>query len=411
MKFEGWYLLLGGLMLAITFLDRHVRRLPITTTLLYLVTGLVLGPIGFGILRIDPIEKSAFLERATELGVIISLFTAGLKLQAPLLEKRWWIPLRLASLSMFITIGLVTIVGVTLLELPLGGAILLGAILAPTDPVLASDVQLEHPQDRDRMRFALTGEAGLNDGTAFPFVMLGLGLLGLHEIGPAGFRWLAIDCVWAIAGGLMIGGLSGALAARRIRTLRERNEETLSRDEFIALGLIAFSYGVAIYAHTYVFLAVFAAGLTLRQRDPAREEDKSKVAAPVLGANEQLEHVCEIGLVLMLGGMLSSDFFSYQILWFAPLLFLVIRPVAVALGTIRCTATPVQRSLLAWFGIRGIGSMYYLMYAVQHGVPKELAQTLCSLVLAIVTISIVVHGISVTPIMKKYEARKKAVTP
>src|ERR671914_1673776 len=134
----------------------------------------------------DPVRWPGLLERLTEFAVIVSLFTAGLKLRLPLSEKRWRLPLRLASVSMALTVGLIAAVGVLGLGLPLGAAVLLGAVLAPTDAVLASDVRVEHPADRDKLRFSLTGEAGLHDGTAFPFVMLGLGLMGLHELGPRG---------------------------------------------------------------------------------------------------------------------------------------------------------------------------------------------------------------------------------
>ena len=124
------------------------------------------------------------------------------------------------------------------LGLTLGAAILLGAILAPTDPVLASDVQLAHPHDRDRLRFTLTGEGGLNDGTAFPFVMLGLGLLGLHDLGPDGLRWLAVDVVWAVVVGLAIGFALGTLVGRLVVHLRSARREFTGADDFLALGLI-----------------------------------------------------------------------------------------------------------------------------------------------------------------------------
>jgi len=412
MKFELWYLALGGLMLVIAFLDRHVKRLPITTTILYLAAGIALGPFGLGWIQINPLRDAAFLERATELGVIISLFTAGLKLHSPPHGRRWQMPVRLASLSMLITVGLITMVGVWLLGLPLGAAVLLGAILAPTDPVLASDVQLEHPGDRDRLRFGLTGEAGLNDGTAFPFVMLGLGLLGLHEIGSGAWRWFSVDLIWAVVGGLGIGAILGGLVGRYIKLLRRRNQETIGRDEFIALGLIGFSYGLAVLAHAYGFLAVFAAGIALRYREAeiSEREDggqETYVTGPVLGANEQLERLMEIGLVLILGGMLSREFLSPSAWWFAPLLFFVIRPVAVVLGTIGGRATLRERALISWFGIRGIGSLYYLMFALEKGVAGDLAHQLCALVLTIVAVSTVAHGLSVTPIMRNYDARKK----
>jgi NhaP-type Na+/H+ or K+/H+ antiporter len=381
--------------------------------------------MGFHLIQIDPVEDSAFLERVTELAVIISLFTAGLKLRLPLKDERWRIPLRLAFVSMALTVGLISLAGVYLLQLPWGAAILLGAVLAPTDPVLASDVQVEHADDRDRLRFSLTGEAGLNDGTAFPFVMLGLGWMGLHEMGSGGWRWWAVDLVWAVLGGLAIGGILGLATGKFIVAMRSKHEETLGRDEFIALGLIGFSYGLAIFAHAYGFLAVFAAGFALRQFemwtsglekagkegeeneaeiDSLDEPGKNSVylAGGVLGANQELERIFEVGVVLMIGGMISKASFSLDVLWLGPLLFLVIRPAAVMIGTIKCRATTVQRLLLCWFGIRGIGSIYYLMYAIEHGVPNELAGELSALVLSVVAVSILVHGISVSPIMRRY---------
>ena len=131
-----------------------LQRLPLTTALIYLGVGWVLGGRALGLLAVDPITDAALLERVTELAVLIALFTAGLKLRTPLHAGQWILPLRLAVGAMLLTVGLVALVGVVLLHLPLGAAILLGAILAPTDPVLASDVQVTHPGDRDRLRFS-----------------------------------------------------------------------------------------------------------------------------------------------------------------------------------------------------------------------------------------------------------------
>ena len=336
--------------------------------------------------------------------------------------------MRLASGSMAVTIGLIAVAGVVGLGLPWGAAILLGAILAPTDPVLASDVQMTDPTDKDRLRFALTGEAGLNDGAAFPFVMLGLGLLGLHEIGAAGWRWVAVDLVWAVVGGLAIGALLGELVARIVLYLRRTHKEAVGLDDFLALGLIALSYGTALLAHTYGFLAVFAAGLALRRVEriasgelapgevmEAAGADEEKATHPekaalymaesVLGFNEQLERMLEVGMVVLLGGLLSFRTFPAEALWFTPLLLLVIRPTAVVLGLLGSRVSKYQRTLIGWFGIRGIGSIYYLMYAIEHGLPSHLARPLVGLTLTTVAVSIVVHGISVTPLMNRYRSR------
>lgn len=174
-------------------------------------------------------------------------------------HPHWRLPIRLAFVVMALTVGLIAVAGIW------GCGLSPGAILASTDPVLASEVQVEDLHDRDRLRFSLTGERSLNDGAAFPFVMLGLGLLGLHDLGAAGWRWWLLDGVWLIGGSLVIGAGLGALIGKCVIYLRTRHKEAVGLDEFLALGLIALTYGMAHFAHTYGFLAVFAAGLALQR--------------------------------------------------------------------------------------------------------------------------------------------------
>jgi NhaP-type Na+/H+ or K+/H+ antiporter len=401
--------------------------------MLYLLAGVVLGPLGFGLMKINPIQQAEALERVTEIAVIISLFTSGLKLRVPLKDPLWRLPLRLAFGSMLLTVGMITVIGVWLLKLPLGAAVLLGAVLAPTDPVLASDVQVEDASDSDRLRFSLTGEAGFNDGSAFPFVMLGLGLLGLHELGAAGWRWFAVDVVWAVAGGLGIGALCGFLVAQLVLYLRRQHKEAVGLDDFLVLGLIALSYGVALLCHAYGFLAVFAAGLALRATErkhsgekpaeealeTAHEGKKEEIAthpetAPaymvqaVLNFNEQLERIGEVAVVLLLGGMLSLRLVTLETAGFVALMLFVVRPISTSVGLIGTRASRVQRRLIGWFGIRGIGSIYYLMYAIAHDLPEHLSQRLVDLTFAVVASSILLHGISVTPLMNFYSQRAEA---
>ena len=434
MNIELWYLIIGLLLVGVAVSATFLKRLPLTAPMLYLGVGALLGPLGFSLLVVNPIQSATLLEHAAEIAVIVSLFTTGLKLRVPLRDKLWEMPVRLAFVSMAITVGLVALAGVYLLGLPPGAAILLGAILAPTDPVLASEVQLESAADSDRLRFSITGEAGLNDGTAFPFVMLGLGVLGLHEIGDWGWRWVAVDVLWAILGGLAIGTVGGILVGKLVLYLRREHKEGLGADEFLALGLIAGVYGAALLLQTYGFLAVFAAGLALRALErrhtgdtPAEEMvemastgDRQEMAthpekAPahmaesLLGFNEQMERVLEVALVLLVGAMLTPQFVSWRDLWFVPLLFLIIRPIAVLLGAAGKHVGPIQRGMICWFGIRGIGSIYYLMHGINHGVSPEISARLVSVTLCVMAVSVVVHGMSGTPLMKWYRSRGRAL--
>ena len=430
-----WFLVAGGLLVAMALAGTLVERLPLSAAMFYLAVGVGVGPAGLGLLTPDPLRDAAVLERLAEVAVLVSLFGAGLKLRAPWSHRRWLLPVRLAGPSMLVTVGLVTAAGVYGLGLPLGAAVLLGATVAPTDPVLASDVQVTDPWDRDRLRFALTGEAGLNDGTAFPFVMLGLGLLGLHDLGDHGLGWVGVDLLWAVAGGLAVGAAAGTLFGRLVVHLRRRHREAVGLDDFLALGLIALSYGLALLAHAYGFLAVFAAGAALRRvelrasgdrppeevRELTAEGKAEELAvhpqkAPAFLAEEalrvitQVERILEVALVVVLGSLLSRATFTADAVWLVPVLFLAIRPASVLVGLAGTDRTPVQRQLIGWFGVRGIGSVYYLMFAVTHGLPADLAERLIPLTLAVVAASIVAHGVSVTPLMNAYArlARRRA---
>jgi sodium/hydrogen antiporter len=437
MTFPIWMLVIGVLLIAMVLSGTVLKRLPLSNAMIYLAVGFALGPTGWAVLTVHPLDHSAFLERFAEVAVLISLFSAGLKLGLPLSNWYWLLPVRLAFVSMTLTVALIAAVGVLGLGLPLGAAVLLGAILAPTDPVLAAAVQVESSGDRDRLRFSLTGEGGLNDGTAFPFVMLGLGLLGLHDLGMGGWRWLAVDVVWATAGGLLIGGALGALIGRLVVYLRSRHGESVGLDEFLALGLIALAYGVAVLGHTYGFLAVFAAGLALQRvkegSDPAHRFASGATGHPirrtadepaahvkhasadmmhaVRGFNEQMERIGELAVVLVVGAMLPFAQLSASAVGLLVLLFLGIRPVSVWLGLLGAPISRDQGMVMAWFGMRGIGSIYYLMYAIDRGLPGALAERFVAITLAAVTVSIVLHGISVRPIMRLYRRRKVEQDP
>jgi sodium/hydrogen antiporter len=440
LSFAAWSLAIGLLLITLVLSGTLLKRLPLSNAMLYLAAGIVLGPAGWAVLVIHPLDHALLLERSTEVAVLISLFSVGLKLGLPLSSRDWLLPVRLAFVSMALTVALISATAVLLLGLSLGAAVLLGAILAPTDPVLASAVQVESSGDRDRLRFSLTGEGGLNDGAAFPFVMLGLGLLGMHDIGTFGWRWWAVDVIWAMAGGLLIGGALGTLIGNFVVYLRARHKESVGLDEFLALGLIALTYGLAVLGHTYGFLAVFAAGLALRRvkeqsraisafatdrstaptvnspapisgSGPRANHSSADMMRAVSGFNEQMERIGELVIVLIVGTMLTFTALPVHSITFLLLLFLVIRPASVWLGLIGAPISGDQRLMIAWFGIRGIGSVYYLMYAISHGLPKPLAEQIAAITLAAVTASVVLHGMSVTPIMRHYRKRKFTQPP
>jgi len=420
-----WFIIAGAIFVLMALSVTRLKKIQLTSSILYLLTGVGVGPLGLGLLRMDALTQSSLLLRVAEIALLISLFTAGLKLRLPLLSRRWKIPMALATASMVLGIALLTLAGHLALGLPIGAAILLAALLAPTDPVLASDVQVEGPADRDTVRLALTGEAGLNDGAAFPFVMLGLGLLELHDLGTWGWRWIAVDLVWAIGAGLGIGWGMGFGVGRVVLYLRREHQEAVGLDAFLALGLMALSYGVALLLHAYGFLAVFAAGLALRgvervasnASEPMKnlaigaDEATDRQHAPafmahaILQFNEQLERIGEVVVVILVGALLSTASWVLGDLWIVPLLLLIIRPLCVAPILTALHMPRHDRILVSWFGIRGIGSIYYLMYAIDLGVDPLLAERMIAITLSVVAASIVVHGLTATPLMRVHQRR------
>lgn len=420
-----WFLLVGVLLLVMGLSPSLLKRVPFTSAIIYLAVGLVAGPTVLNAFHFNPLKESALLETLTEVAVLISLFAAGLKMPVPFSFPRWRTPILLAFVSMSITVGLVAMFAHYALAFSLGAAVLLGAILAPTDPVLATDVQIRHQEDHDRLRFCLTSEAGMNDGSAFPFVMLGLGLLGLHDLGESGLNWLLVDVLWATTAGIAIGIVMGYALGQLTWRLRNRNPGHNLLNDFLGLGLIAAVYGVCELVSAWGFLAVFFAAVALRQTEqklasppadaaaapssaagsiekPIDDVEADTVSKGSLIFKEHLERLSELVLILLVGGSLFLDSWSWRAVSMAAFLFLVARPTSV-LVSLSFSRTPWRiRALVGWFGVRGIGSVFYLMYAIQHGLPEKIALELIHITLIVVTLSIVVHGISVKPLMSRY---------
>ena len=438
-----WYIAVGVLTASMGALGPLLKRVWLSAPQMHLLAGVAIGPLGLGLISLEWVRDAGLLEVLSELAVIVSLYAAGMKMRLPAFDRRWITPATLASLTMVATVALVTGAGATILQLSFPAALLLAAVLAPTDPVLADEVQLERPEDDDRLRRALTGEAGFNDGTAFPFVLLAVGLIGrtidedLHPLGEGLWRWLAVDCLWKIVGGLAFGALAGRLFGRLILASRARFQPDAGAEELLTLGLIGLTYGLALLVHTYAFLAVFAAAVALRgleihepgstdpnptdgeEPDPgaaAIDDDKAPPAPTATRlAQEQtrvadtLEQMVQLFLAVVIGLLLSPARVSDGEAWaFAATVLFVARPIAVYATTWFCDLSGPQRRLTAWFGIRGIGTIYYLSHAFGLGVAAAAPEASARLAdYAIVTIaaSVLLHGFSVTPLMKRYAAR------
>ena len=443
MIFTVWVAVLGAVLLTLALTSSYLRWMPVTTSAMCLVLGVAIGPLGLELLKLDITDSSGWMEHLTEVAVVFSLFVSGLKLRLPLKDRTWRVAYGLAGPVMILSIVGLCLALHYLFGLSWGASMLIGAMLAPTDPVLAALVQVNDARDDDRVRFGLSGEAGLNDGTAFPFVILGL--LMLREDG-SGFlgEWLLRNVLWAVPAGLLVGYWMGRGIGKLTLSMRIRNaDSTLSPNDYLALALIALAYVVAEWIQGYGFLSVFAAGLGLRQAEVKSTDEAAPPAEhlvqpvvghetvepqqAVLGDTESLddgqlaagvmmsdmlafgslvERSMEVFLVTLLGVVLANHW-DWRALAIGALLFAVIRPLSVlALPWGRLLDGP-QRLLIGWFGIRGIGSLFYLFFALNHDLQPEVAQLCINLTLSVVALSILVHGVTTQPTLAWYERHKQ----
>ncbi|QXI26314.1 cation:proton antiporter [Pseudomonas vanderleydeniana] len=441
MSFLLWMSVLGGILLVLALTSSYLRWMPITTSAACLLMGIAIGPAGLGWLQLDLHQSAAWMEHLSEVAVLFSLFVCGLKLRRPIRSRSWRIAFGLAGPVMLLTIAATCLGLHFLLGLPWGLSALIGALLAPTDPVLASMVQVNDSRDNDRVRYGLSGEAGLNDGVAFPFVLLGL-MLVREQSSPEGWwvDWLLKDLLWAVPAGLLIGyGMGRGLGHLTLLMQTKNQDSTLSPNDYLTLALIALAYVVAERLGGYGFLSVFAAALGLRQSEvkstgspqaPAEhlvqpvvghqhvephqalhgnvaDLEGPQVAAGVmmgdmLAFGNLVERALEVFLVTILG-LLIVPHWDWRALMIGALLFLLIRPLSVLVIPWGSLLDVTQRGLLGWFGIRGIGSLYYLFYAMNHGLTPQMARTCMDLTLSVVALSILIHGLSTQPMLARYE--------
>lgn len=389
----------GILIALVAWLPLALRRLPISLPIVCIAIGAVifLTPnIGFDP---SPGAHPYITERTTEFVVIIALMGAGLKIDRIFSFKHWGMAWRLLLITMPLSILAIMGVGMWVLGTGMVASLLLAASLAPTDPVLAADVQVGGPKEggEDTVRFALTSEAGLNDGFAFPFVHLAIAISLAASSGEEWFvDWLTHNVLWEITAGIGCGWLVGRLFGWL--TFRMPGD-TLAKtgDGLIAIAATFISYGVSELIHCYGFFAVFVTAITLRaaHRDHEFQRDMHDIT-------EQVERIAMMVLLLAFGGSLMNGLptpVGWSEISAALLILLVVRPVTGLIGMIGARATRSEKLTIAFFGIRGVGSFYYLAYGLNHGQFEE-ADRLWTILSLVVVMSIVMHGLTVTPVMR-----------
>ena len=356
----------------------------------------------FDIPWLDPVDDAEVVERLAEFALVVALFSTGLKLDRALSWREWGSVVRLLAVVMPLTIGAIALFGSLAMGLPLAAAIVLGAALAPTDPVLAGDVGVGPPGEEDEREphFAVTAEAGLNDGLAFPFVTLGL-FLAMEERGDAWVvEWVLADIGYAVVVGVAVGGVGGWLLAAGVLRLREQGLLARELDGWVAVGAVLVLYGATELIGALGFLAAFVGGLGFRRY----ERDHEVNERVHLGA-EVVEKFSELAAILLLGSMVTLAGWS-EAGWagaaLAPLLLLAIRPLTVLVAFVGSEITLRERTFLGWFGVRGVGSLYYAAAAIATGfLTVQEAQSVFWAIAVCVVVSIVVHGITGSPFARR----------
>ena len=397
----------AGLLIAlVAWLPLALKRLPLSLPIVCIGIGAGLFLLPQVTLRPLPMRYPDVTERFAEFVVIIALMGAGLKIDRVFGWRRWSITWRLIAITMPLGILAITLLTGWALGLPWAVALLIAASLAPTDPVLAADVQVGPPKtgDEDEVRFGLTSEAGLNDGAAFPFVHLAI-LLAVAV--PAGkpwlTEWLTYRVLWEIVGGIAGGWIVGRIFGWLTFHIPAKTKLARTGDGLIALSATFVSYGLTEIVHVYGFLAVFVTALTVRHTH--REHD---FQADMHAITEQIERLAMMVLLILFGGALVSGLLA-PVTWtdagVALLILLVVRPVTGWLGLLGHHADRGEKMTLAFFGIRGVGSIYYLAYGINHMDVAD-PERLWGIVGLVVLLSILLHGLTVTPIMRSLDERR-----
>lgn len=400
-----WLTGAGILIALVAWLPIALKRLPLSLPIICIAIGagiFLLPGVAFSPL---PMAWPKVTERLTEFVVIIALMGAGLKLDRPFAWARWSVTWRLLAITMPLTILAVTAIGGLGLGLSWTAALLLGASLAPTDPVLAADVQVGPPRtgEEDEVRFGLTSEAGFNDGMAFPFVNLSIALALSAGTGEPWARdWMLHSVMWEIVAGVVGGWLIGRIFGWLTFHVPSQSKLASTGDGLIAISATFVSYGLTEMIDCYGFLAVFVTALTLRRSH--RDHDFNYEMHAI---TEQIERIAMMVVLLLFGGALMSGLLRPLLWtdWLAALaIILVIRPLSGLLGLAGHRATRPEKLTLAFFGIRGVGSFYYLAYGLNR-VTIDQADRLWAIVALVSLLSILLHGLTVTPVMRWLDRR------
>ncbi|HYP46878.1 MAG TPA: cation:proton antiporter [Propionibacteriaceae bacterium] len=408
----GVYAAVGVAALAAALLPRLLGRVPVSMPMVFLAVGLLSFGLSDTLPDPDPRQHPEFARHLTEACVIISLMGAGLALNRRVSWRGWRTTWRLLAIAMPLSMLALGLLSWSVLGLGVGAAVLLAAALAPTDPVLASEVQVAEPADdpedvgEDEARFALTSEAGLNDGLAFPFTYAAIAI-SVAGVAPSGWlgHWVLVDVLWRVAIGVAVGLATGWVLRKLFFGAPIPNLRLAEHSEgFVALAATFLAYGATELVEGYGFLAVFICACTIRAGE--RSHGYHRVLHQYV---EQVERLLTVLILILLGGAIARGLLTgvgWSEVLVALAFLLLIRPLAGWLSLAGGRTGPRERWVIAFFGVRGIGSLFYVAYAVKEGDFGE-EDYLWALVGLVVAGSILIHGIAATPVMRLLDRRRK----
>jgi NhaP-type Na+/H+ or K+/H+ antiporter len=392
--------------LGMAWMPAFTKITGISYALIYLLLGVgIYAFLHNDLPRADPRTNSSYALHLSELVIIVSLMGTGIKIDRPFSLKSWQSPIRLIALAMVACIGIAAILGYAIFSPNIASALLLAAALAPTDPVLASDVQVGPPNEETRFetKFALTAEAGMNDGLALPFVLLAIALTQTGNAGALGlWHWLGYDFLFRMAIGLVTGFVIGRLLGYILFRISEQHKVLETRDGFVGLSLTLLVYGVTELLHGYGFVAVFVSALTLRHY-----ESDHQYHSRLHAFTDQTERIILAIVLILFGGSLFSgilDVLSWKMVMFSFIFLFFIRPLTSYISLMPCQIHSHEKWVISFYGIRGMGSIYYLCFAAQKAHFPYINEIWATVTFTIL-LSIVVHGLTATTVMKKLEAR------
>ncbi|MBB4658494.1 cation:proton antiporter [Parvularcula dongshanensis] len=414
---DVFYVVGGAAFFGLTFLPILQQSKFVSVPALYVLVGALIALSPFALPFLDPRDgglELTVIEHASELIVIVSLAGAGLAVDRPMGLHAWGATWRLLSIAMPLTILALIFLGLGLIGLPIATAILLAACLAPTDPVLARSVQVGSPGsgEEHEVEVALTAEAGLNDGLAFPFVYLAIGFAALGAEATIGryaetelLHWIGFDLVYRVLAGILVGIAVGWSLSRIVYSPVGDAEQEENNSGLTVMGATFLAYGLTELLSGYGFLAVFVSARAARHY--ARVHHKDGYEEQPHHYADQTEGLLMALLLLWFGALLATDTLSaarWQEWVFAGLLVFAIRPAAGMIALIGHRTRPIERGVTAFFGIRGMGSIFYLAYAQNHEAFPGIDVAWRVAALAIL-ISVVVHGATAALVMQETKER------